>query len=215
MHNSKKSYIFTPSNKRAAQLKKLCKNDMITINTSLSKELATEIINWYNQNGNTNWGDWSNYPKLPVGAKYLQYDDNPCVIKLDQPLSIAGTEFLGFKYIATNWRCPGAKNAEDVITFDVLEAWCMPEAVAARYDQRTQKMKVLRDEAVAKFNTLPESLRNNLIALTIEHCGSGRKRKAAIAEMIHGNSDVIAPVISARHARQVLDYIHFKDEDFS
>lgn len=181
---------------------------------SLTKEAAIEVIKWYNENGTANWGSWSNYPKLPVGAEYLQYDHNACVIKLDHPLSIPGTEHLGFKYIATNWRCQGAKKANDVITFAVLEAWCMPEAVAARNDQRNKAIKAMRDEAIAKFNMLPEALRNDLIALTVERCGSGRKRKAAINQMLDNNSELITPAIPTRHARQVLDFIHLNDEDF-
>lgn len=70
---------------------------------NLSIEEATALCEWAKLNQNKNWGVWFNYPI--TGCSYLQFDNNPLVVKFDQTTSF-GT--LKFKRIGWNRRIPGS-----------------------------------------------------------------------------------------------------------
>lgn len=93
----------------------------------LTKEQAKSIVNWFNENGDNNWGTWCNYPKLPTGASYLQYDDVKCVIKLDEVVGIEDDgELVKFNYISSSRKHNTAK-AKGVMSFFTLEEFSKTE----------------------------------------------------------------------------------------
>ncbi len=75
----------------------------------LTHNEAIALYNWAVENHSKNWGVWSNYPIL--GCAYLQYDNNPIIIKFDTLMSYEGETF---KRIGWGRRIPGK---EPAITF--------------------------------------------------------------------------------------------------
>ena len=70
------------------------------------------LCEWAIENHSNNWGGWNNYPL--TGCSYLQFEDNPLVVKFDDIAEFAGEKF---KRIGWNRRIPGR---EPVITFSLL-----------------------------------------------------------------------------------------------
>ena len=79
---------------------------------TLTLEDATALCHWAIAYRNTNWGSWEDYPVS--GCSYLQFDDNPVVIKFDNMVEFSGEKF---KRIGWSRRIPGKENA---ITFSWL-----------------------------------------------------------------------------------------------
>lgn len=175
----------------------------------LTKESAIAIIRWYDLNGQNNWGGWSNYQTIGVGASYLQYDTNQCQINLDNLVEIDGEMYN----CITSGRPVGAK-WHNAISFSELRKWCLPDEQKAREEARTAAMTAGYDNALASFNSLPEAIRSELLTLTLDHCGSNNKRKSAIYSCINANAATILPIIDGKNVRQILDCIHFNHKYF-
>ena len=79
---------------------------------TLTQEEATELCRWAIAHYSTNWGSWNNYPV--AGCSYLQYDDNPLVVKFDETIEFAGERF---KRIGWSRRIPGKESS---ITFSSI-----------------------------------------------------------------------------------------------
>lgn len=79
---------------------------------TLTIEEATELCRWAIAHRDTNWGTWGNYPV--AGCSYLQFDDNPIVIKFDSMIEFSDEKF---KRIGWSRRIPGKENA---VTFSWL-----------------------------------------------------------------------------------------------
>ena len=184
-------------------------------NKILSKEQAIGIINWYDSK-NPNWGSWGNYPTLPVGASYLQYDIVDCVIKLKEPLSLNDGENECFKFITSgHYNTPGVKKGSDYITFYDLKAWAMPEVVKAEYELQSLKRKAAYTQAITNFKSLPVQIQTELLAMTREAFGSNNIRKSAIYIYCHKNRDVIEPIMTTKDVRQIVDCIQNNNKYFS
>jgi hypothetical protein len=87
--------------------------------TNLNRNEAIAILVWFAKFGNTNWGTWGKYPKLPVGASYLSYDTNPCQINLSSPVTIDGENYN----CITKGRPVGAKWSNAISFFDLQEKY--------------------------------------------------------------------------------------------
>lgn len=61
----------------------------------LTDQNIKDLTNWCHENWRKNWGSWNDdYPDLPVGASYLQYEDIEVKINLDQACTYRGVEFV-------------------------------------------------------------------------------------------------------------------------
>lgn len=79
----------------------------------LTLNQVTALCKWAIENKGENWGTWnSNYPV--IGCSYLQYEDNPIVVKFDETVEFAGEKF---KRIGWNRNIPGH---ESFTTFSSL-----------------------------------------------------------------------------------------------
>lgn len=78
----------------------------------LSTEKVEALCRWAIENHSKNWGCWSEYPI--GGATYLQFGNNPIVIKFDQMVEFNGEKF---KRIGWGRSIPGKEKA---ITFSSL-----------------------------------------------------------------------------------------------
>jgi hypothetical protein len=74
---------------------------------TLTKEEALALVKWYETVGVLNWGVWSDYPRLTVGASYHSFDTCHCRIKFDEDIMIDGDEYQG---IADSRFVPGNGN---------------------------------------------------------------------------------------------------------
>lgn len=79
---------------------------------TLTQEEAIELCKWAIEHYSTNWGSWNNYPVS--GCSYLQFEDNPIVIKFDETVEFGGEKF---KRIGWSRRIPGKENS---ITFSSI-----------------------------------------------------------------------------------------------
>jgi len=79
---------------------------------TLTEKEAIALCKWAIENYETNWGSWKDYPI--DGCTYLQYEDNPIVIKFDTIVVFAGEKF---KRIGWGRKIPGNESA---ITFSFL-----------------------------------------------------------------------------------------------
>lgn len=84
----------------------------------LSRENAKSLVNWYNTEGQSNWGVWGNYPSLPVGASYNSFDTCLCRILFDKDVFVEGSDEV-FNCIATSRKVPGSK-VKNSIGFETL-----------------------------------------------------------------------------------------------
>lgn len=57
----------------------------------LTHKEAADLYTWAVENHKLNWGGWSNYPV--TGCSYLQFDDNPLVVKFDEVVRYQGENF--------------------------------------------------------------------------------------------------------------------------
>lgn len=73
---------------------------------------AEALCRWAIDHYNTNWGTWSKYPVS--GCSYLQFDDNPLVVKFDEMVQFSDEKF---KRIGWGRKIPGKENA---VTFSWL-----------------------------------------------------------------------------------------------
>ncbi len=174
---------------------------------TLSKENAIAIIRWY-ESKSENWGSWGNYPTLPVGASYLQYEDCECIIKLDCRVSLADGENENFKYITSGSgrNTPGVKEADDYISFYSLKNWCLPEEAKAAEELRRAAHLSAYNEAKSNFEKLPTNMQSDLLAITITACGSNNSRKKAIAAYAFENKEIIQPIMGElKDVRKIVD----------
>lgn len=183
---------------------------------TLSKEQAIAIVRW-NEAKSENWGCWGNYPSLPVGASYLQYDNTKCVIKLSGRLTLNDGENENFKYITSGGgNTPGVKNGEDYISFYSLKSWCLPEEVKSESDAYYARGNAAYNTALANFNLLPENIKADLLAITIEICGSNNRRKKTLNGYAYVNKEAIIPVMGElKNVIKIVDCIQFNHKYFS
>ena len=79
---------------------------------NLTTQEVIALWQWAVTNHETNWGTWGNYPVS--GCSYLQFDNNPVVIKFDSTVEYNGEKF---KRIGWGRRVPGN---EPAISFSML-----------------------------------------------------------------------------------------------
>jgi hypothetical protein len=79
---------------------------------TLSIQEATALCQWAINYHLINWGIWGNYPIS--GCSFLQFEDNPLVVKFDET-----TEFNGEKFKRIGWsrRIPGKESS---VTFSSI-----------------------------------------------------------------------------------------------
>lgn len=85
--------------------------------TPLTREQAINLLAWYQTEGASNFGTWSNYPNLPVGAQYLSYDVCRVHVQLDSPIEVKGNTY---NCIATS-RLPVGKKWDKPIGFNEIQ----------------------------------------------------------------------------------------------
>jgi hypothetical protein len=106
---------------------------------TLSIQEAEALCRWAIANRGTNWGSWTNYPV--DGCSYLQFDDNPVVIKFDE--SVEFGEKI-FRRIGWSRRIPGKDNCT---TF----SWIMWELKKAGINFGTYPEKRVTQEIEGKM----------------------------------------------------------------
>jgi hypothetical protein len=150
---------------------------------TLSKEHAKAILNWYDSEGKQNWGTWSNYPVLPVGASYSSFDTCHLRILFDEKLQLETGEI--FNCIADSRREPG-KNVKGIVDIYDLRNYIIPpdELKKKQYTEQWKRADQIREENET-FNALPKEtkdlIQNLLIELdAIKGEPSSRKRRSEI-----------------------------------
>lgn len=73
-------------------MNKVGRNTMATT-VELTRQEVLSILVWRATDGRGNWGGWGKYPRLQVGASYLQYDTNPCQINLSKNIYVCGDTY--------------------------------------------------------------------------------------------------------------------------
>lgn len=140
---------------------------------TLTKENAQALITWFENEGQSNWGTWGNYPTLPVGATYLQYDTNACQINFDQTVEINGG---AINCISVSRHTVG-KKWDKSTSFEALKEWAIEGYAEAKRGARSNVDVV----NAAKFDALPSELK----VLWIECVGkSNNQRKLALNQKL-------------------------------
>lgn len=150
----------------------------------LTKEQAISLINWYLINKNSNWGSWGDYPDLPCGANYLQYDTNPCQVNLDESILVGNDEINCFIHsrhvVGHKWNKP--------MTFSQLRKLFTPGIVKkewiARNDAQTEVRQVIADY----YNSLPIETRQEIEE--IWHSDIGKKKRKSMLWKYFGENNI-------------------------
>lgn len=175
----------------------------------LTKEQGIALIRWYESFGQNNWGGWHNYPSLPVGASYLQYDDNKCQVNLSETIIIDDEKI---NCISASRRSIGNKWYK-VMTFSGLKSWCLPEEVkeqeAAAKAERVSALSAAKEN----FAKLPENIQSELMALTVETCGSNNRRKKMQNAYIVEHAEAVKPFFPEfKHLRYLMDCLQYNHD---
>lgn len=144
---------------------------------NFTKEHATDLLNWFEKEGQDNWGTWGNYPQLPAGASYASFDDCHCRVMLDEVLMLEdGTKF---NCIATGRRIPG-KNKGAIHFSDLKGIIKGVEMVRYEgYQHDWERAQVLKAQQIA-YEAQSESDKQIIFTLNAEFLalkGTANSRK--------------------------------------
>ena len=179
---------------------------------NLTKDQAISLVRWYESTGQSNWGGWSNYPTLPVGATYLQYDDNQCQVNLSETIMIDDEEVNCISHS----RISVGKKCDKVMTFYTLKSWCLNEELHAEEAAKRAESNKALNEAKANFAKLPEAMQAELLSYTVAACGSNNKRKFTISKYVGENLETISQFFTKpQHVIKVVDCLQYNHESFS
>ena len=152
---------------------------------TLSKSTAEAIVKWYDEIGQSNWGTWGNYPKLPVGASFHSFDTCHLRIKLDSPMKFGNQTF---KFIADSRKVPGVGNS------GVVSIYELRNFILSDEEKREKRLESMRNQwnrandikiENDKFNALSTSDKSTIEALKSEYAQilgtpNSKKRRAEL-----------------------------------
>lgn len=158
-----------------------------------TKEHAKLVLDWYDKEGQCNWGGWGHYPKLPSSARYHSFEDCHLRILFDDDLQLENAEEdETFNCISDSRRVPG-KQVHDVVSIYQLRDYILSdeEKLLKRIEgwksdwKRTNDLKIQQEQ----YEKQSDDIKNIIAELQKEHTnilgtvGSKAKRKEIELEL--------------------------------